>query len=1056
MAREAAGAGIVRQFLPVFACFLAGVGAKAGTLPDASLPLVTLADLQGTVSGNGRAIRSFRVEGVVCATGKKRTLLALQDHSATVLLEMPQFASELEAGERCAVEGRNCAISRGSSGLQLGTAPLVEIDGCHPPLTKSGKVFLGEGMQPLRVEWFNGTHVGSLTLEYEGPELPRQTIPTSEFWRRPADGAEPHAFQPGLDYKSYTGEGWTALPDFGQLEPAATGVAVDLSVDARPRPENAALVFTGYLRIPRAGIYTFHDTSDDGSKVFLGNPADTCRLVRLEGGSSEPVAKNLQEVMASGSGDQWVSAGGKVTFAAVSGDGLELELSERGVPLSVTMMEAGGIVPGDLLRQEVRVEGICRLAPPFDAKRAARLIVPGRKQLKISGARDEPVPDEILSTAEQIRRLQPEEARKPFRAIIRGVVTMATPNSLVLQDGTGGVFVMYMAPESVNQPRPGDMWEIEGNTDPGDFSPVIRADRAVCLGSAALPEPIRPTREQLMNGSLDAEQVEIQGIVVSASPTEMSLLTRDGKIRINRHEYYPLPYSQATAAEGKAEALAGSVVRLRGVFTANWDLANGRVKAGELYLGNAMLSVDEPAPRDPFSAPRMATTELLLFTSHAHALKRVRIAAQVLYAQPHEYFLHDGTIGLRILTPENLSLQPGDEVEAVGFPRLGGPSPVLLEAVARKTGHASLPEPKQVSIGDLSDPRRDSSLVTIEALLLSDTVQRDERVLEMQSGSHRFIARLRDFKSSTKPIVRSSLLRLTGVYASAREGHSSASHDSFELLLNQPGDMVLLKQGPWWTVRHTIAAIAILAGGLFLSLIWVKMLRQTVAQRTAELAVEISERQRAEQHRFIEQERARVAHDLHDELGSGLTEAGILSSLVKNPAIPQASKDGYLDQLSETCRSLVTGLDEIVWAVNPRYDSTADLAGYYSLFAQRFLNLAGIACRLEVAESIPQHPLDSRLRHGIFLAFKEALNNVVRHSRASEVRLVIGVDREELKISVSDNGCGFESGSNTPGSDGLVGMKRRMQELGGECRISSQPGSGTSLEFSLPLERSTS
>jgi signal transduction histidine kinase len=614
----------------------------------------------------------------------------------------------------------------------------------------------------------------------------------------------------------------------------------------------------------------------------------------------------------------------------------------------------------------------------------------------------------------------------------------------VLQDATGGVFILHGATDWTDQPRPGEMWEIEGNTDPGDFSPMINADRAVCLGSAALPEPVRPTWEQLMNGSLDAELVEIQGVIMSASPAAIHLLTRDGKVKINYHEYYPLP--PATAA------LAGSVVRLRGVFTANWDAATGRVKAGEFYLGNVLLSVDESAPEDPFAMPEMRATDLLLFTSHAHALKRVKIAGQVLHALPHEAILHDGTIGLRVLTREPLSLKPGDRVEAVGFPRLGKPSPVLLEAMLRKTGSEPLPPPETISASELPDPRRDSKLVKIEAQLLSDTLQQDERMLEMQAGGQRFLARLHG-GSREKSLVRGSLLQLTGVYASARE--DQGSREPFELLLGRPTDIVLLRQGPWWTVRHTIAVVAILSGGLLLALIWVKVLRKTVVQRTTQLAAEIGERQRAEQHRVMEQERSRVAQDLHDELGAGLTEAGILSSLVKNPAVPQEQKDGYLDQLSETCRTLVTGLDEIVWAVNPRYDSAADLAGYYSLFAQRFLALAGIACRLQVAESIPEHPLDSRLRHGVFLAFKEVLNNVVRHSQASEVKLAISVEGGILTVSVADNGRGFEAGGDLPGNDGLEGIRRRMRDLGGDCRIDSQPGRGSTVELTLPLERKT-
>ena len=124
------------------------------------------------------------------------------------------------------------------------------------------------------------------------------------------------------------------------------------------------------------------------------------------------------------------------------------------------------------------------------------------------------------------------------------------------------------------------------------------------------------------------------------------------------------------------------------------------------------------------------------------------------------------------------------------------------------------------------------------------------------------------------------------------------------------------------------------------------------------------------------------------------------------------------------------------------------------MFAQRFLNLAGIGCRLQVADAFPATPLDSRLRHGVFLAFREALNNAVRHSGATEVRIAMQVSEAQLKIVVADNGKGFAPAEGLPGSDGLASMCQRMQKLGGHCEIKSQAGRGTSVEFRLPLEES--
>jgi signal transduction histidine kinase len=282
-----------------------------------------------------------------------------------------------------------------------------------------------------------------------------------------------------------------------------------------------------------------------------------------------------------------------------------------------------------------------------------------------------------------------------------------------------------------------------------------------------------------------------------------------------------------------------------------------------------------------------------------------------------------------------------------------------------------------------------------------------------------------------------------------------ANLDPFELLLNSDAAILVLRQPAWWTVRRAITAAALLAGGLGATLIWMARLRRKVEERAAQWRMEIEERLRVEQHRVMEQERARIAQDLHDELGVGLTQVGLLGSLAKNPALSTQRKNQYLDQLSDSARTLVTGLDEIVWAINPKYDSVSSLAGYFALFAQRLLNLAGIACRFDGAEkeNTPDHPLDSRLRHGIFLAFKEALNNVVRHSGATEVRLAITVARDQLVITITDNGCGFAGGAGVPGSDGLTGMRQRMEKLGGRCVINSQLGQGATVELSLPLEK---
>jgi len=323
-------------------------------------------------------------------------------------------------------------------------------------------------------------------------------------------------------------------------------------------------------------------------------------------------------------------------------------------------------------------------------------------------------------------------------------------------------------------------------------------------------------------------------------------------------------------------------------------------------------------------------------------------------------------------------------------------------------------------------------------------------VLEMEAAPCFFTARLKSPPANWSGPPIGSRLQLAGVYISALENGATAR--PFDLLVNKAADITVLQRPSWWTARHSVAVAASLAGSLCVVLIWNTLLRKIIRKRTAKLQTEIETRQKAEQHRVMEQERIRIARDLHDELGAGLTEMGILGALAKNPDIPPSEKEHYLNQLTDSTRSLVTGLDEIVWAVNPRYDSVGSLVTYHSLFAQRFLNLAGIACRQQIVEPLPELPLDSGLRHGIFLAFKEALNNVVRHAQASEVEIKMEVAEDQLIISIRDNGRGIPPKA-LPGQDGLNGMHDRLRQLNGQCRVTSKPGEGTDVRFQIQVNK---
>lgn len=982
-------------------------------------------------------------------------LLALRDASGAVLLRLAEIGPHLSAGQSVAITGGPGVVSRTEFGFDLRPVPMVDNDGLHPPREKTGSVFLDAGMHPIRLEWFNGPAEGLLKLELEGPDLPRQQVPGPHLWHAPARGSPESDFQPGISYRAYERNRITGLADVWFMEPNTAGVATNFAAAYRTRDIDCALVFDGSIQISRPGLYKFYLTSDDGSRLYLGKPAVTCERIALQ----KPLARapeTLAQALADRSNLHWIETEGEVMFASENQRGLYLELLAGGNRVPVTVVEGAGLSSSNLLHRWVKVEGSCRFSGDPRQNRMIGVFVPGAGQVQVQ-APEERLPQAAatnqLTLAVQVRRLSPAEAGKHAPARICGVVIFATPSAVVLRDSSGGIFTGCGTGVWERQPRVGESWEMEGTTDPGLFSPVLVAARAKFLGYAPLPEPVQPTRDQLMNGNLDAEYVELRGVVTSATKDEITLLTADGRVSVLGNEERPLPELPKATDDGGS--IAGSVVRIRGCFATSVNVQTRQVAPAKVYIYPALVEVEDPAPNDPFLVPARAASDLMWFDARASALVRTRLAGQLLHAAPGEYFVYDGKTGFRVLVGNTLPLTAGDWIEAVGFPKLDGPSPVLLEAQVRKTGQAALPNPTRIAPEGLLDRRLDSTLVEVEAMLVSDTIHQGNRSLELQSGPRYFLARLDQDAQTRELLAPGCQLRVAGVYACAAENAASLAANSspFELLINRGGDIVVLRRPPWWTLQRVFTVLLALSGALGVMFVWVALLRRKVEQRTEQLKSEIEQRQLVEQHHAVELERTRVARDLHDELGAGLTEVSMLGSLANSKATGPEARSGYLDQLTNVARSLVTSLDEIVWAVNPEYDTVNSVVSYFSLFAESFLSLAGIKYRLHVTETVPERPLDSKMRHGTFCAFKELLNNIVQHSGATEVQILFEVAEESLVISVIDDGRGFEIEPDLPGKDGLSGLRQRMQALGGECVIASQAGRGTKAVLRLPLNQ---
>jgi signal transduction histidine kinase/ligand-binding sensor domain-containing protein len=201
----------------------------------------------------------------------------------------------------------------------------------------------------------------------------------------------------------------------------------------------------------------------------------------------------------------------------------------------------------------------------------------------------------------------------------------------------------------------------------------------------------------------------------------------------------------------------------------------------------------------------------------------------------------------------------------------------------------------------------------------------------------------------------------------------------------------------------------------------------------------------------LERERTRIAQDLHDDLGAGLTEIGLLGGLLQDTSRFTMRRQEALDRIVQRCHDLVMALDEIVWAVNPRNDSVNSLGSYLCRYAQSFLEATTIRCRLEMQEAEPDQPLNSEQRHNLFLAFAEALNNIVKHSRATEVRIKISFEeKSRLLICIEDDGRGLPTVV-AEDADGLNNLRQRMAQIGAHCEISNRPAGGVAVTLGLRL-----
>jgi signal transduction histidine kinase len=210
----------------------------------------------------------------------------------------------------------------------------------------------------------------------------------------------------------------------------------------------------------------------------------------------------------------------------------------------------------------------------------------------------------------------------------------------------------------------------------------------------------------------------------------------------------------------------------------------------------------------------------------------------------------------------------------------------------------------------------------------------------------------------------------------------------------------------------------------------------------------------------LERVRTSIATDLHDDIGASLSRTAILAEVVRRdvaPLTPGAAE--MLDRIARSAREVVDGMSDVVWSLDPERDELGEVVARVRAFASEVLSPRGVG--FSVVAPTDAATLATKLgagpRRQAYLVMKEAVSNVARHARARSASISIGLKDGSIEAIVSDDGCGFPTGSAsavpTLGGNGLRNMKGRASRCRGTLDVDSAPGRGTTITLRIPIGR---
>lgn len=663
-----------------------------------------------------------------------------------------------------------------------------------------------------------------------------------------------------------------------------------------------------------------------------------------------------------------------------------------------------------------------------------------------------PVSPAALASAAQVRALKAADAAKALPVHLEGVVIdQASPRgeALILADQTAGIYVRAATNGSpiLQKFRRGDLLELDGKTDPGEFAPIVKVNAAHKAGTAALPAPRPVSYQELITGAPDGQWVEISGVVhrcLTPAPGIWRLfISANGGIVTVRGTAPANPQVQEDAEVRVQAVCLYQFNRKRQVLTPVLQVPDGM-----------MVEVEKPAPADPFAAPLRSADSLLQFSPDSALGHRVHVRGVVTHSQPGSLiWIRDGNSGLRIQTQQAENLQPGDEIDVLGFQAYGGSSPLLADALFRKTGTAPLPTPIMMAHATNAFGFEDD-LIAVEGMIADLQPVLEGTALTLNSGGFIFKAVLKS-PSGSKYVAPDwepgSKVRVAGICSVVHDDPRPMTGiwqpQSFQILMRTPADLTVISRPSWWTPRHTIFVLGGVTGGL--------MLVTGVVMLAARFRLKEQDRQRAmaeAEFAAILAERNRLAREIHDTLAQGLAATSVQLRLARKEINGACSPlQQHLDSAQELVSQSLHEARNTIWNMRSQVLENGDLVSALKGILQQMTGGAEVQTDFEVSGNVRR--LAPVIENNLLRAGQEAITNAAKHAHARRIKVKVEFGETQFQLTVNDDGNGFDPAKPgaSAGGFGLVGMRERMAELQGQLAIHSARGQGAEIRLTIPL-----